>query len=81
MSLLVAGRAERYKVVRVIAVQQVSGSPNAVELQNPILLTTVRAGGVRLFVQAMLKMAHFGIVKAVQANMKEQPGDDQSEDA
>ena len=79
MCPLVAARAEHHKVPRIVAIQQVAGEVDGMELQRINVLAALRAEMVGLFAQRILQAAHLRIMNYVKAGMEEQAGEDQSQ--
>jgi hypothetical protein len=76
---LMAAWTEHDKMPGIVAVQQVAGEVDGMELQHVNVLAALRAEMVGLFAQRILQAAHLRIMNYIQAGMKEQASEDKSQ--
>jgi len=72
VSSLVAGGTEYHKIVRLIAVKQITGEMDSMQLQCLVMLPTLRTSIFSLFTQAPFQMVHLAHMYNIQADMKKQ---------
>ncbi len=74
-----AGGAEHDEVLGIVAVKQIAGEMNRVELQCLRMLATLRACVPGLLTERSLEVTHLRLMDHIQADMEEKPGKNEPE--
>ena len=81
MRPLMTSRTQNNEMPRIIAIEYIPRSTGSMQLQVFKMLSACRAGKVGLLDQSPLEIVHLRHMEGIQADMKQETGQDQPEDS